>query len=78
MNDMAININEFPIEILSIGEFGEMELKISDGLAEIAQPKPFIMKKVLFFVHTGYSKYGLELSHCMRYFWAEKMREIYK
>jgi hypothetical protein len=29
-------------------------------------------------VHTGYSKYGLELSHCMRYFWAEKMREIYK
>jgi hypothetical protein len=50
--DSRININEFPVEILWIGERGEVGLAIGDRLAEIGESKPYMLDKGCVFLGT--------------------------
>ncbi|MDR2812851.1 MAG: hypothetical protein LBB05_03645, partial [Puniceicoccales bacterium] len=57
MSDIAENMNsidvkDFPVEIVWIGERGEVGVKIGDRPAEIAEPKPYILEKGFVFLGT--------------------------
>jgi hypothetical protein len=51
-NVSSINVKEFPVEIIWIGERGEIGIKIGDRPAEIAEPKPNILEQGFVFLGT--------------------------
>jgi hypothetical protein len=51
-NVNSVNVKEFPVEIVWIGERGEVGLKIGDRPAEIAEPKPYILEQGYVFLGT--------------------------
>ncbi|MDR2371973.1 MAG: hypothetical protein LBD60_02390 [Puniceicoccales bacterium] len=51
-NINSINVKEFPVEIVWIGERGEVSVRIGDMSAEIAEPKPLILEKGYVFLGT--------------------------
>lgn len=51
--DSHINISELPVEIIWIGERGEIGLAIGDRPAEIGESKPYILEKGYVFLGTS-------------------------
>ncbi|MDR2724108.1 MAG: hypothetical protein LBB25_02795 [Holosporaceae bacterium] len=51
-NINSVNVKEYPVEIVWIGERGEVVLKIGERPAAIEEPKPYILEKGYVFLGT--------------------------